>query len=195
MSHRIHNTEAFVLSGTSRAEGSSYVRFYTRELGLISAWVQGSRALQSKLRYHVQPFSYTRLSLVRGRDMWRVVGAEEIAILSQPLKSLERFQFLSKIFTLISRLVTGEEADSDLFDEVRDALIKTEHSIPESDLKTLEVLTVLRVLFRLGYLEATSDAKTLLSVDLADISQYEEARLLRGKAVSLINIALRASQL
>ena len=195
MSHRIHNTEAFVLSGASSGEGSSYVRFYTRELGLISAWVQGVRSLQSKLRYHVQPFSYSRLSLVRGRDMWRVVGAEEIAPLAAPLRDVERFQFLSKVFTLLSRLVVGEEADPELFDEVKSAIVDTGERVDESDLAVLEVLLVLRVLFRLGYLESTPDAQTLLALDPSDRSQYDLVRPLRGKAISLINTALRASQL
>ncbi len=195
MSHRIYNTEAFVLGTTSRGEGSSYVRFYTRDLGLISAWVQGVRTLQSKLRYHVQPFSYSQLSLVRGRDMWRVTGAEEIISLVSPQREMARFQFISKIFALLSRLVTGEEADAELFDEVRAVLRSPKDTFTSEDFSMLEVLLVLRVLFRLGYLESTDDARVLLECDLTDPLHYDTVRPLRPHAVSLINSALRASQL
>lgn len=189
--HRIHTTEAFVLSSTPLGEGSSFVRFYTRELGLLSAWVQGTRILKSKLRSHVQPFSYSRLSLVRGKDMWRVTGAEGIEPLVDPLGDPERFRFVAKIFVLLSRLVAGEESDPELFDSVKSGVLGN----GVKDLSMVELLLVLRILSRLGYLPDDSRISPFLEYDFGDAAVEEALRPHKSHAIGLVNAALRASQL
>lgn len=193
--HRIHTTEAFVLGSSSQGEGSSFARLYTRELGLVSGWVQGTRMLKSKLRAHVQPFSHSTLSFVRGRDMWRVVGAEGIERIVNPLESPEQFRFVSKIFVLLSRLVAGEEADPHLFDIVREGIYAGTALRCDADLSSLELLLVLQVVAHLGYLPEDERISPFLAFRPSDTRAYDELRSHRSHAVALVNSALQASQL
>ena len=75
MLHHIYHTEGFVLSGQSVGEANKYFRIFTKDFGMVGAMAQGIRLLQSKLRYSLQDYSYSKISLVRGKQVWRIVGA------------------------------------------------------------------------------------------------------------------------
>ena len=191
--HRLFHTEAFVLSLRPRGEGSAMVILYTRELGLVPAWAQSMLTLQSKLRYHLQPFSHVRVSLVRGRDKWRVTGvvaAEESIRVS---KITPRLQLVARVLGMLSRLLQGEETDTDLFDQLRVGLAALADATAEST-ATIEIVLVLGLLHRLGYIPDDPVVSPLLVH-----STYTEIPTLsvstRARAVQLINQALRESHL
>src|ERR1700733_8051707 len=78
MSHRIYTTSGFVVESRPYGEAGKILSIFTRDLGMVNAAAQGIRLVRSKLRYHAQDFSLAKFSLVRGRDLWRVVGAENV---------------------------------------------------------------------------------------------------------------------
>ena len=77
--HHKYSTEAFILKSLHHKDADKVYVLFTENFGLIRASAQGVRLLKSKLRYHLSDFSCINISLVRGRDYWRIVGAEKSA--------------------------------------------------------------------------------------------------------------------
>ncbi len=114
MSHHIYQTDGFILKGREAKDANRFFTIFTKDLGLIGASAQGVRLLKSKLRYSLQDFSLVHLSLVRGREVWRITSAGKIDDISK----IENFSVVARIFSLLDRLLAGEEKNADLFDFV-----------------------------------------------------------------------------
>ncbi|MEK7535643.1 MAG: recombination protein O N-terminal domain-containing protein [Patescibacteria group bacterium] len=77
MAEKIYTTEAFVVGERASGEGSKVLTLFTRELGLVYAYARSVRETRSKLRYNLSIYSRTLVSLVPGREYWRLVGAQD----------------------------------------------------------------------------------------------------------------------
>jgi|GEM_PF-121943 hypothetical protein len=138
--HEKYTTRGIVIYSSAYREADKIISIYTEDFGLVSAVAAGVRRSTSKLRYHTQDYSVRNFSLVRGRDLWRLVGAEEIsdnAILDQTAKTIDRclknpktndgqesaqkklsgenLAVYSRVLSLIRRLVRGEEKNERIF--------------------------------------------------------------------------------
>src|SRR3989344_6123618 len=108
--HSIYSTEGFILKSVSSGEAGRFYTVLTRDFGLIRSEAQGVRKLDSKLRYSLQDFSLVELSLVLGREKWRIVSVALIKNVSADLRGdISSRAILSRIASLIGRLLTGEE--------------------------------------------------------------------------------------
>lgn len=122
---------------------------------MIRASAIAVRKMQSKLRPHLTDFSLVSVSLVRGRETWRITAARRF--LAAP-------PHLIRPLLLVRRLVHGEMAQPKLFSILREAFMG---NMPETS-------AVLRILHELGYV----DEKTL-SVN----PSTKEAVVLINKAI------------
>ncbi len=153
MSHHIYHTEGFVLASSPAQEANKMLYIFTKELGVVYASAQGVRLLKSKLRYSLQDFSYANISLVRGKDIWRVTNASTVItrfpnIFSQP----DYFEIYVKILTLLRRLLNGEEKNEALFTLLTDGFDFLETSTSKSfSPLSFECMLVLQILHNLGY--------------------------------------------
>ena len=116
----------------------------TREFGLIFARATGVRNASSKLRGALEPFSLSSISLVRGKDYWRLTSAELI-------RKLPREKSLAQPLSLLEKLVQGEEAHPELFDAIESSAM-IYHSNPTYNSK-FEIQLVAQILYHLGYLK------------------------------------------
>ena len=105
--HNIYTTEGFILKSVNFGEANKYFFIFTKDFGLIKATAQGVRLLKSKLRYSLEDFSFTQVSIVRGKEVWRITSAQKISGLNYLL-------LISKIFSLLLRLLHGEEKNDRL---------------------------------------------------------------------------------
>lgn len=120
--YHLYHTEALVLGGEPQGEGSKRFALFTRELGFLSTVATSVREERSKLRYGLQDFSLSELSLVRGRELWRVTNATLVENLYTAFRSTpDAVRMFSRVFRLLRRLVVGEEKNERLFDAVREA--------------------------------------------------------------------------
>jgi len=122
-----------VLSAKPWREAGRIYSILTRDLGLIRASATGVRNESSKLRALVEPISFVSVSLVRGKEYWRLTSAEFI-------KKVSSSESLLKPLALLEKLVQGESKHSELFDAVEQYL--------DSD----EITLVSQILYHLGYL-------------------------------------------
>ena len=103
--HHIYHTEAFVLGSNQNGEDSKIITLYTKELGLVRAKAQGIRKLASKLRFTLQNFSYAKVDLVRGKEIWRITTASPLDSNTDILCFPEREKVMVHIMSLVARLV------------------------------------------------------------------------------------------
>src|SRR5689334_20839105 len=128
MFYHTYNTEAFVLSSEPTGEASKYVYLFTRDLGLVGERAQSSRSVASKLRFALEPLSHSKVSLVRGKNSWRLTNAAPEENLFMKLRdNREKLVLCANVFALIKKLLAGEEKNHELFTTLSDAIdfIKT----------------------------------------------------------------------
>ena len=165
MSHNIYNTKAFIIDTLPSRESDKMVVMYTEDFGLIMAVAQGVREMKSKLRYSLQDFSYGTVALVRGREMWRITNAAtEISIFNKALNSVAR-ETLAEILKFVKRFAPGEARNDDIFESLKNAsafLFRYQKEITAADIKTLETVTKIRIMYTLGYVKRTIENKEIL---------------------------------
>ncbi len=193
-SHALHHTNAYILASRNVGEANRFITLFSEDLGLIKAVAQGVRLAKSKLKGGLYTYAHTKVSVVRGREVWRITGAQEISRNHLLFDSPAKLGVLGRIYALVLRLVHGEEPDPALYEELGalgDALSGTS----EADLKHLETVAVLRILNHLGYLKETPEFEAVLAGELGSTAGLEAVRSDFRSAVSLVNRALADTQL
>ncbi len=133
----------------------------TRNLGLIQATAIGVRKAESKLRGALEPFILSSISLVRGKDHWRVTSAESI-------RNIPASAAIARPLCLLEKLIQGEAPHPELFDAVEEAVLfypECSRGAPKPDDEMFETNLVSKILFHLGYLkksDLTLDKKNLI---------------------------------
>ncbi|MDD5050915.1 MAG: DNA repair protein RecO [Candidatus Pacebacteria bacterium] len=196
--HHIYQTEGFVIGGTNAGEANRYLKIFTRDFGMISGSAQGIRHLKSKLRYSLQDFSYSSVSLVKGKDLWRVVNAEKKENLWELFrKDKKRLEIFARSLSLLKRFLHGEEKNEALFRIFSSScfFLANSQALSSEELRNFEYILVLRILHHLGYLKELSELKSFSETEEwggSILSRIEEYKAL---ALQEINRSLKESQL
>lgn len=197
MSHTLYTTECIVLGGVNSGEASKYISLFTRDMGLVRAVAKSVREEKSKLRYSLQDFSFTNATLVRGKEVWRITGAEERYNIHNELKDEnEKLFTIIQILNLLQRLVHGEEKNDYLFDTILHGFeyIKRE-KLDKEMIKNFEHLVVLRMLYSLGYIAKNGNFDELLRLTEINEELLKNVSLMRKNIIFAINRALKQAHL
>lgn len=182
--HTLHTTNAFILGSFPHGESNRTYKLLTRERGLLYAHGQGVRELKSRNRYALQTGQMSEITLVRGREVWRITGAKVITEASIPPASLIHKY---KILHLIGGLLAQEDPVQEIFDVLRggnDAFCT--HA--ESTAPLIEVVTMIRLMDKLGFMARPSKEPLLetfldsytISDDLLDkVAQHKRVLIQR----------------
>ncbi len=216
--YAIHTTPGFIIDSRPYGEAGKILSIFTRELGLVSVIAQGIRLEKSKLRYHAQEYRFGVFSLVRGKEYWRLTSSGaplSVAGVSplNPTRGIEEKSlgsFVARMALLLRRLLHGEEAHPELFDCVEGCVRfitarrlsfakapKGEHlaELTDEQSKTLESVTVFRILDLLGYIGKDSLFDEKLKSSGLSAELLDEMTGNRGVMNQHINKALRESHL
>ena len=189
-------TEALLLASYPLKEADRLIECFTQEFGLIRAVAKSAREERSKLRYALEPLSRAHITLVRGRDVWRIRGAQhEESLYRAFADSSDKLRLVGNTFLLLRRLITGEEENAPLYRDLTDALAFLKDNLTLHDeIQAFESILVLRILSRLGYRLPRDDWQEFLTDTL---SKNLTLRFVshRRAAVTLINETLSESQL
>lgn len=192
--YHIHTTSGFVISSKPYGEADRVLQIFTKELGLVVAVAQGIRLEKSKLRGHVPEYSLGVFSLVRGKDVWRIVGAENIHVFRDNV-------LLARIADLLRRLLHGEETNCDLYDHIHslfDFLSKSsnqDQTLSADSIVSLESLVVFRVLHSLGYISLDDSSARLITSKDIDFEMLGYVSGIKNSLNKHINKALKESHL
>ncbi len=190
--YAIYQTEAFILESRSRREADRSFSLYTEEFGLIRATAVAVRKMESKLRPHLCDFSLVSVSLVRGKDQWRMVSARRKGNLPD-FKSPCGKSFI-RALSLVSRLVRGERLDPKLF-----VILHSAYSILSDDGVTealaFEIGLVLKILHELGYVDPIDPFADFIKNEEFSRETISGFAPFARRAVALVNSSIRESQL
>lgn len=197
MHYHIYNTPGFVLNALPSGESSQYVFVFTRDLGLVGAKAQNTRHISSKLRYALNFPAKSNVSLVRGKSTWRLVSAVPDKQFYHQFKSEpEKLRVCVQTFSLVKKILAGEEANQDLFDLLDGFLIfLSENDLSSEQLKNLEAVMIVRLLRLTGYLPDDPLVRELINdtdwrpETIANVSEN------RKGIIKIINESLRATGL
>lgn len=166
-----YTTTCFVLESYERGEHDKVFKLFTREFGLLMAHAKSIRKLESKLRAHLKVGRMSQVTLVKGKEVWRLVGAEEVQIKSSLMRD---------VIMYLSRFIKGEGAHKRLYDRV--VMITKESDL--YDITKMRLLLLYTLLVGLGYADAkvigTKTLKEYLAWDSNDLYTH---LLLRHKEV------------
>jgi len=194
MSYHLYQTRGFILRSAATGEANKVFFIFTEHLGLIAVSAQSVRKITSKLRHSLRDFSFVRISLIRGKTVWRLTDTEELTSFSIENEK-EKMKVFAGILTLVLRLIHGEEEDAELFSVLLDALFffkKEELSLDET--KRAETLVVLKILSPLGYVGENAKITPFITEPLSK-KLLDAFEVIRREALSEINRALQESQL
>lgn len=155
--HHIYTTKAIIIKSTIAGEANKYYFLFTQDLGFIKASAQSVRLNKSKLKGHLQDYCLVLISLVKGRGIWRITSAETLEQ-GKFLEDINKLISIKNIFSLLLRLLHGEEKNENLFycvESFYHFLLK--NKITLENIKNLEIITVLRILYNLGYFKKSFD--------------------------------------
>lgn len=195
--HQRYSVDSFVLGGFPQGEASRFVWLLSVEFGLVLALAQNIRARESKLRYALQDFSRSRVTLVRGREYFRVTGAEGAVHVWSERQHRSREvsrRLLGHLFSTIRRLVPAAGEGERLFAIVEETAQLCTAELSDKELRALEAISQARVLHVLGYLQDRDVHRPLLT----SVCTRETLSSVDPVLSSLIrdtNAALQASQL
>lgn len=193
--HHIYHTHGFILSSRNRGEANKVFTIYTREMGLVRAVCQGVRYNKSKLRFALQDFSYVKVDLVRGREVWRVTSATSVSSFSYARRDRNSILLIARLSSLIERICDGEEESNKIFDDFIQALyLLDSEDIKVETREALELHLVLRIMNTLGYIGESTMLSEYLSLSF-DKVKTESLLKERKSIIAHINKALNESQL
>ncbi len=166
-----YTTRCIVLDAYDQGEHDRAYKVFTREFGLVICQAKSVRKLESKLRAHMVPRSLSLITLVQGREVWRLVGAE-----GEPCNSL----YIHEVTQLLKRFIRGEGAHKALYDRIITFLRSQEMY----DEQVIRLLLYYVLLVELGYADAkvvgVKDIKEYVALSIDDLYTHV---LLRKKEV------------
>jgi DNA repair protein RecO (recombination protein O) len=194
--YRKYHTEGFLLESFNLGEANKLFLIFTKKLGLLKASARSVRSLKSKLRYGLVNYNYSLLTVIKSKRGWKITGASPTSNVYFNVGGFQQRNSLLKIFTLLKKLVPEEEPNSLLFD----VLLESFHCFQKGKLnneqcKSLECLTVLRILKNLGYLNYPDDWQSVVEVSELNLPILDRFTFLRKEALFHINRSLKESQL
>jgi recombinational DNA repair protein (RecF pathway) len=145
-------TKCFVIESFDQGEHDRAYKLFTREFGMLMAHAKSVRKLESKLRAHVQPRTLSLVTLVQGKEVWRLVGAEGSAQVPD---------MVHEVVAILRRFIRGEGAHKALYDRLVQFL-ESSHAFDEQKSR---LLLYYIILVDLGY----ADAK---AIGVSNLKEY-----------------------
>ncbi len=186
-----YTTDALILSAKDFSENDRMLALFTREFGLVWARVGAVRKESSKMRSALQNYSRAQVSLIKGKTGWRAGGAvAESDSREWPRESLPSY---ARLGLLVTRLVHGEERNDFLFESISAARSRLRASAEMSSI--IELLSVARILFALGYISPEALKSSLFSHSSISEEDIVEAERLHDTLLSTVNESLTTTML
>lgn len=174
MSYRTYTTEALVCGNYINNTSDKSFLLFTRQAGMLYATARSVREERSKQRYALQLFSLINISLIRGKNGWRVGSVDPLGNYWSATDNRLKRSSLITIVKLIRQYIHGEEINYSLYDEVLAGIRFLTHFRPKEKRTLWETLIKVRILYKLGYIAPPDDnIHKLLNKKLIDITDKQ----------------------
>lgn len=171
MAYQIYTTDSFIVKNNPAKDADTSLLLFTEKFGLIYAYAKSARAIKSKLRPSLQTTSFSSISMVKGKELWRVTNAKKHIALYDKRLSMELRTALVRILGYIERFCPKEVVESQVFLDVK--AISSFIFINHLDLHKKEMISgmeqwfLLRLLYQLGYIEPVPQIYDYLKKDIS----------------------------
>lgn len=192
MSYVTYTTEALVCGSYEQNIADKSFLLFTREAGMLFATARSVRSENSKQRYALQEFSQIRVSLIKGKQGWRIGSVEAIKNDFSNVTTREARASIIRLYKLLRRFIRGEEASVSLYDFVVAALEKI--SDETSNRKLLEPYIHCQILLLLGYVDYQQLPAAVSGTSLEALAKKED-ELLQNQLEKLVIKATESSHL
>lgn len=190
MSHATYTTQALVLTSLEKREADRLFWLLTDELGVLTAMARSVRVENSKLRFSLQDLAYVRVSLVRGRAVWKIIGAEHLHAEALSISSMCVY---GRLAALVRRLTPPYEVCPHIFVLLCNARVALS-SYPDRT-QECELLYAARILNALGYLPDNEQYAQEVRGDTFDETIADHVRIHFQTLLTAVNNAIAESQL
>ncbi len=146
----VYKAEGIVLRRYAIGEADRTITLFTREYGKLRAVARGTRRTASRLGGRVEPFTYARFLLARGRSLDVIAQVEVIRSFSGLRSELLRSAYASYVAELVDRFLPERDRQDDVFALILDVLGALEHS-GEDEVEVQTLWFALRLASDLGY--------------------------------------------
>jgi recombinational DNA repair protein (RecF pathway) len=178
------STEAIIVRIYESGENDAVIKMYTRDFGMIYAKSMSLRK-SIKLRAHIMENRITNVTLVKGKEYYRLAGAKE------EYDKINEHKNLPIVTSIISRYIIAEQKNTKLYERLLDYI--RYKNIEQSVIK---LCLTSELMIMLGYLDSDSLGITLdeyLNTDLEDYILHIQIR--KKEAVQIVSDAVSASML
>jgi recombinational DNA repair protein (RecF pathway) len=188
MRHK-YSTAAIALARSPLSEASALVTLLTGEFGIIRARSQGLRKPGAKMGSGLQTLAESDVTLLKGKDGWRLAGSILAKDWAHALKRPARMR-AGRVVELLVRLAHGESSEPAFF-IILTSFVSALPALDEDAQDAAECLAVLRILRVLGL-----DAGDIPGTD-DDYGETARAVILanRKDVIARINRGISASGL
>ena len=108
-------TEGIILKSVGSNEVDRLLTVYSEKLGKINVQAKGVKKVESKLRGHIEPISYSQLILVEGKNFLILKDAVLIDQFLDIKKDLKKIKIAKELMKMIDEAIIGEEKDEDIW--------------------------------------------------------------------------------
>jgi DNA repair protein RecO (recombination protein O) len=144
-------TEAIILKNADLNETGRLLIIYSEKLGKIGVQARGVKKVESKLRNHIEPISYSQFILVEGKNSLILKDAILLDQFLNIKKDLNKIKIAKELADLIDEALVGEERD----EEIWRLILKTFKDLEEKPFNKLETREISefkrRLIGLLGY--------------------------------------------
>ena len=188
--HHKYDTRAIVLTRSPHGEANALLTMAASGLGLVRARAQGVRKPGAKLASALVTFAESDVSLIKGKEGWRIAGA----VLREPwfyrLTHGETRARAARVMQLVLRLAPAEAHDHDFYTPLK-AFLEALEAVPEPLHEAAEMAVVAHLLAVLGLDAGEAGDPTLLF----DPRALDDVRTARAEYIHRINHGITASGL
>jgi DNA repair protein RecO (recombination protein O) len=194
MPYHLYSTEGIILKKKNFGEADTLLYILTKDLGLIIASARSTRVSKSKLKGSLQEFTLVTITVVRGKNGWKITSAVmERNFFFDLLPDLRKI--LAKMVLILLKMIQGEIPHKELYNIIHQGLKEMSVSSKEK-LYVLEAVIILRVMSELGYVLPRGNIAELVK----DKKDWNEVTIFRAEKnireiISMVNEAIKMSQL
>lgn len=123
---RTYRAHAIVIGHTDFGEADRMIKLFTLEKGKITAVAKGVRKIRSRKAGHLEPFTWVKLFLAKGRNLDIITQAETIDAYIGLRDDLQRLAFAAYIIEVIDRFTYEEDENEGIYKLLANTLNRIE---------------------------------------------------------------------
>lgn len=191
--HTLHTTRAFVVGSYPNGESNMTYKLFTEQIGIVYARGQSVRELKNRNRYALQTGRRPTVTLVKGREVWRVTTAMHDEGWTEEVYLRNEFR---RILFLVGKLMPVETVEPKVFRELEQC-VEVLRTCPKIDAEYVEAVVVLRIVDILGYVGrplSSPEVLQFLEPEHLTCTMVKDAILHKRRLVQKVNSALECAR-